>query len=66
MLQALLAAGFDIIHVDAPIGTLSARFILRRSTTIYSCEPQVYRSGADPNNSLRLISAPCVNLTPED
>lgn len=65
-LKSLLAAGFDIINVDAPVGTLSARFILRRSTLVYSCEPQFYRSGADPNDSLRIVSAPCTNLTPDD
>ena len=65
-LKSLLAAGFDIIHVDAPVGTLSARFILRKSTTVYSCEPQFYRSGADPNNVTTVISPPCLNLTPDN
>jgi hypothetical protein len=63
-LRTLLADGFEIIHVDAPTGGGSARFILRKGLDIYSCEPAVYREGGG-QNQVHVISAPCLHLTPE-
>lgn len=63
-LRALLADGFEIIHVDAPAGGGSARFILRHGLDIYSCEPAVYREGGG-QNQVHVLSTPCLLLTPE-
>lgn len=63
-LRALLAEGFEIIHVDAPAGGGSARFILRHGLDIYSCEPTVYREGGGQNQA-HVITSPCLLLTPE-
>lgn len=63
-LRTLLADGFEIIHVDAPAGGGSARFILRKGLDIYSCEPTVYREGGG-QNQVHVLSSPCLLLTPE-
>lgn len=64
-LRGLLAEGYAIIHVEAPVGGYAARFILLKGDTVWSCEPVVYRSGNEPD-APRVISQPCLNLTPPD
>lgn len=64
-LRSLLADGFEIIHVDAPAGSLAARFILRKGLDIYSCEQAVYREGSGEGGP-RVIAAPCLLLTPNE
>lgn len=62
-LRGLLAEGYAIIHVEAPVGSYAARFILLKGDAVWSCEPTIYRSGAEPD-APRVISQPCLNLTP--
>lgn len=63
-LSDLLRAGYDIIHVDAPVGTIAARFILRKDDKVYSCAITTYRDGTDPSAAMRVIAVPCLDLTP--
>ncbi len=63
VLKELLRDGYEIIHVDAPVGTANARFILRKSDTIYSCDPVMFREGGG-EEAIRILPTPCLNLTP--
>ena len=63
-LRDLLRAGYDIIHVDAPVGTTAARFILRKDDKVYSCAITTYRDGSDASAAMRVIAAQCLDLTP--
>lgn len=61
-LVELLAEGYDIIHVDAPVSESSARLILRKGDVIYSC---LQRSNRDATGSGRSRGIPsvCEDLT---
>lgn len=63
VLKELLRDGYEIIHVDAPVGTANARFILRKGDKIYSCDPVMLREGGDAG-AIRILPTPCLDLTP--
>ncbi len=61
-LRDLLAARFRIVETDAPAGALNVRVILNRRDKLFSCEPELLRSGAD--GTVRVLDTPCIDLTP--
>ena len=63
VLKELLRDGYEIINVDAPVGTANARFILRKGEKIYSCDPVMLREGGDAG-TIRVLRTPCLDLTP--
>lgn len=63
VLKELLRGGYDIIHIDAPVGKANARFILRKGDKIYSCDPVMFREGG-AEESIRILPTPCLDLTP--
>lgn len=63
VLKELLRDGYEVIHVDAPVGTANARFVLRKGDKIYSCDPVMLREGGDAG-SIRVLPTPCLDLTP--
>jgi hypothetical protein len=61
-LRDLLGARFQIVETDAPAGALKVRVILNRRDKLYSCEPELFRSGAD--GEVHVLDTPCIDLTP--
>lgn len=61
-LRDLLGAQFRIVEADAPAGSLNVRVILNRRDKLYSCEPELFRSGA--GGEVHVLDTPCIDLTP--
>jgi hypothetical protein len=61
-LRDLLKARFQIVETDAPAGSLKFRVVLNLGDKLYSCEPELTRSGAD--GKVHVLDTPCIDLTP--